>query len=198
MSIWSRANTAWGQLNAALRMALLALGIAAVCATSVTLTVLAWRSGLLHDQLGLPAPVTKADLQEQTDALRYARKQEVDSIVDAAIFQYDLSARMWMAEERRMVTDTAYKPMLHHMKAITDVVVELRRNAVATDHRVRELPKQFDEQLTRMIEAVDPVSREQKIDEVLRQNADLLMELEQLRKEVQPDPRTKRIRKIEL
>jgi|GEM_PF-3888353 hypothetical protein len=193
MSAWiATLNRVWTRLSTPLKVVTVVVTLVVACVIAATVTILAWNAGIIQDKLGvLP---TKDDLQEQTESLATAQTQKIDSVVNDAIDSYDLLMRQYMAEERRLAIDTAYVPLLRHIKTLTDAVTQLQRSSNATDSRVRELPRQFDEQLTRMIEAVDPASDKERMEEIMRQNAELQERLDELGKQIKDGRRTSKMK----
>jgi hypothetical protein len=190
MSWISGANRIWKGLSTPLKV--VAIGVVLVIGSvmGATVTVLAWNAGVIQEKLG----ITKEDMQAQTDTLMTMRDDQVKEVIDEAIFSYDLLLREHLAQERKLAVDTAYVPLLRHVKMLTEVVMDVRKNGKVTDARVQELPREFDEQLTRMIEAVDPASDRELMNEVMRQNAEMKEQLDALQQELKTGRRTSKMK----
>lgn len=187
MNVWSTIALFWNGLPPGLRK-FLGAGAALGLAMAVLLvTWLAWGQGLIQDRLGLVA--TKDDLEQQTEVLAEYKTDAIDSIVNDAIASYDLEMRLYLSEERRLAFDTAYMPLLKQVKVLTDVIIEMQKAGKKTDQRVQEIPIQFDQKLMQMMEVVAPMSQEDKINEILRQNAELIEEMNLMKDELKTSGR---------
>ncbi len=169
----------WNALPREVRVALLLGLVAAMIAAGIVVAWLAWDSGYVRDRLGIVA--TTEDLQQQTDHVASAASESVDSAVGRSLRAYDEELRAYLDAERRQAIDTILTPMLYALAELDKRQRQMLSAQDANTRRLDELPKAYNGQLQRLIDATDG-------DETSRLLRDILERLETIERDRPTDP----------
>ncbi|HRH68787.1 MAG TPA: hypothetical protein PLB89_04700 [Flavobacteriales bacterium] len=185
-------NKAWAQASKGVKGVIVAIILALAIPFGITIAVMFWQAGYIQSKVeGL---VTNKDLDAQTVTLQTNNVEQIDSVVNAAIAANDILMRQYIADERQLAIDTAFVPLLRQFKALTTIVLQMRRDASLTDARVKEIPFQFNDKLNRMLEANDPEATNEKLEALTDIVLDLKEDNRILREQLQSGRRNSKMK----
>lgn len=128
---------------------------------------LVWGSGYFQERLGIP--ITRQDLQEQTETLQTDQHELIQATVAQAIIDYDQHLQQYLSDKEEHARRTILDPILKGMEALEKNQLQLMRAQNSTDREVRDIPKVFDSKLEHLIEKTKRDEERQREREVLEE-----------------------------
>jgi hypothetical protein len=155
---------------------------------------LVWGSGYFQERLGIP--LTKQDLQEQTETLQEDQTVLIQSVVDASIAEYNYEIQEFLRSKEEHARETILNPILSGMEALQRNQQQMMRSQNSTSLQVEQMPAVFDRKLDRLIQQTTQ-------EEERKRERDLLEELLRRAKERdnedhEPEPVPKKNTKFKL
>ena len=128
---------------------------------------LVWGSGYFQERLGIP--ITRQDLEQQTETLQMDQHELIQTTVTQAIIEYDQHLQQYLRDKEEDARRTILDPILKGMEALEQNQQQLMRAQSSTDREVRDMPKVFDSKLDRLIEKTKRDEERQREREVLEE-----------------------------
>lgn len=151
-------NISWEALSPRLRQAIIVLLALIACVVAITLSILLWSDGSLHQRLGLV--VTNDDLKEQTRQLMAVDTAKMADIAARAASDVRDELVALMDSKETDARQTVLAPILEEMRLQRKDLNTVYGILQSQGKEVRALPGQFSRELETILEASKPPKSE--------------------------------------